>query len=202
MRFQRRAVLSGLASLGGCGMAALGGCGMAGNLRQGVTFTVVNRELQMRGVITSPTPAAFQEVLAQNPQIDTVLLQTLEGSLDDEAMINMAYDLRRRGLNTRLQSDSGIYSGAVDFFLAGVERSMVRGAEIGVHAWADSFRQATDYPRGAPEHALNVRYIKDMLGDDAFYWFTLQAAPADEIYIMNEDEIEAYGLLTRPIISV
>lgn len=181
------------------GLASLGACDIGANLRQGLDFTVVNDRLLMNGVITSRTPAAFAEVLAQNPQVRTLVFQTLEGSIDDEAVVEMGYAIRARGLGTHLQSDSGIYSGAVDLYLAGVARTMVAGAEIGVHSWADAFGEGAEYPRDAPEHRLNAQYTSDMLGSDAFYWFTLQAAPSDEIYIMDAAEIGRFGLLTAPL---
>ena len=40
-----------------------------------------------------------------------------------------------------------------------------------------------------------------MLGDDAFYWFTIEAAPADDIYEMSDAEIAEYGLLTAPMLA-
>jgi hypothetical protein len=36
-----------------------------------------------------------------------------------------------------------------------------------------------------------------MLGDDAFYWFTIYAAPAEDIHVMTEDEVGKYGLLSN-----
>jgi len=164
-------------------------------------MTVVNERLLLSGEITSRTPVAFEEALAQNPQITTVVLQQMQGSIDDEAVLTMGYRLRELGLATHLQSDSGIYSGAVDLFLAGARRTMVGGAEIGVHSWADGFGEGSAYPRGAWEHRANARYTADMLGDDAFYWFTLQAAPSSGIHILTGREIARYGLLTVPIIE-
>ncbi len=149
----------------------------------------------MRGEITSRTPAVFAAVMAQNPQVTTLVLQDMPGSLDDEAVTGMGYDIRARGLATALQSDSAIHSGAVDLFLAGVRRTMVEGAEIGVHSWADGFGEGRDYPRDAPEHRANRAYVRDMLGSEDFYWFSLQAASSDQIHIMNTDEI-AHRLLT------
>ena len=40
-----------------------------------------------------------------------------------------------------------------------------------------------------------------MLGSDDFYWFTIEAAPADDIYYMTNQEIIDYGLITEPIID-
>ena len=98
-----------------------------------------------------------------------------------------------------MQSDSRIYSGGVDLFLAGVHRNMERGAVIGVHSWSDGRKDAKDYPRSSPEHEQNRKYIQDMLGRDDFYWFTIYAAPADDILEMSEQQIRKYGLLTGPI---
>ena len=123
----------------------------------------------------------------------------MPGSLDDDTMIPLSYRVRELGLNTHLTSTSDIASGGVDFFLAGVERTMAEGAQVGVHSWSDGIRDAADYWRDAPEHAANATYIRDMLGDDAFYWFTIYAAPANDIYQMAPAEIVQYGMLTAPV---
>ena len=112
-------------------------------------------------------------------------------------MIQLAYRVREIGLNTHLTKSSEIHSGGVDLFLAGVERTMERGATIGVHSWSDGERDARDYPKNAPEHEQNRLYIQRMLGSDAFYWFTIYAASADDIHVMTDAEIEKYGILTR-----
>ncbi len=85
----------------------------------------------------------------------------------------------------------------VDLFLAGVKRTMEPGAKIGVHSWSDGTKEAKDYPRDAPEHAKNRLYIERMLGNDEFYWFTIYAAPAEDIYFMKVSEIRDYELLTN-----
>ena len=107
--------------------------------------------------------------------------------------------MRELGLHTKLLATSSIESGGVDLFLAGIERTMVDGAHIGVHSWSDGIRDAADFPRDSPEHENNRKYIEDMLGRDDFYWFTIYAAPADGMHAMSHAEIEQYGLLTQPI---
>lgn len=47
---------------------------------------------------------------------------------------------------------------------------------------------------------MNRSYIEDMLGNDAFYWYTVEAAPADGMHFMTHEEIEAYNMITEPII--
>lgn len=160
-------------------------------------FRVEGQLLFMQGDINSKTLGQFEEVITANPEITTLVELTVPGSLDDDTMIALAYRVRELGLNTHLTASSEIYSGGVDLFLAGVERTMESGAMIGVHSWSDGIREAKDYPRDSPEHEQNRLYIERMLGDDAFYWFTIYAAPADDIYLMTDAEIGQYGLLTR-----
>jgi len=160
-------------------------------------FEVRDDKLFMSKVINSQTLGQFEEIMAENPNITTLVELEVEGSMDDETMIALAYRVRELGLNTHLTSKSAIYSGGVDLFLAGVERTMEPGAIIGVHSWSDGVKDAKDYPRDAPEHENNRAYIEKMLGDDSFYWFTIYAAPADEMYSMTEEEIVEYGLVTK-----
>lgn len=162
-------------------------------------FEVRDDKLWMNSTINSKTYDQFVAVLEENPQIISVVLAVVPGSLDDETNLRLAYFLREKGLNTHLLANSEIDSGGVDLFLAGVERTMERGAHIGVHSWSDGVREATSFPRDAPEHEPYLKYYRDMLIDDEFYWFTLSAAPADGIHEMTEDEIEQYGMLTQPI---
>ncbi|MGC1495112.1 MAG: alpha/beta hydrolase [Sulfitobacter sp.] len=178
---------------------AVGACAIADNAVDRASFEVQGARLLMSGEITSRTPANFEALIAENPQITTIVQGYMPGSLDDEAVVRMGYRVRELGLNTHLTAQSEIYSGAVDLFLAGRNRSMQRGAVIGVHSWADGFGEGTQYPRGAPEHRSNADYIADMLGSEAFYWFTLQAAPSDEIHEMTSGEISRFGLLTQPV---
>ncbi len=160
-------------------------------------FSVRGDQLLMQGEINSKTLDQFEDVIAANPDIKTLVELEVPGSLDDDTMIALAYRVRELGLNTHLTATSEIYSGGVDLFLAGVTRTMEDGAKIGVHSWSDGTNEAKDFPRGAPEHEQNRLYIERMLGDDAFYWFTIYAAPADDIYIMTDAEIREYRLLTN-----
>ena len=160
-------------------------------------FQVQDDQLFMSGEINNRTLDQFENVIALNPNITTLVELEVPGSIDDNTMIALAYRVRELGLNTHLTATSEIYSGGVDLFLAGVQRTMEPGAIIGVHSWSDGTRDAKDYPPDAPEHEMNRQYVEQMLGNDAFYWFTIYAAPADDIYIMNDTEIRQYGLLTR-----
>jgi len=182
-------------------ITALSACEMvvvnALNMIETTEFTVVGENLIMNGEINSKTLDQFNEVIEGNPEITTLVEVDVPGSLDDDTMYQLVYRVRELGLNTHLRSDSRIYSGGVDLFLGGVERSIEAGAELGVHSWSDGVNEAMDFPRGSPEHEANRKLIEDMLGADDFYWFTIEAAPADGIHVMTSDEIARFGLVTQ-----
>ena len=172
------------------------------NLVETTRFTVEGAVVRMNGEINRKTYDQFVALHKANPQLKTIHEETVPGSLDDDTMIELSYYVREQGFNTMLSCDSRIDSGGVDLFLAGVER-IVDCADksvvphIGVHAWSDGFKQATDYPKDAPEHENNRKYIENMLGKDDFYWFTIYAAPAADIHPMTRAEIDKYGLVTK-----
>jgi hypothetical protein len=85
--------------------------------------------------------------------------------------------------------------------LAGVERSQGTNTMIGVHSWSDDYNIATDFPKGDPNHLPYIEYYKSVgfTQKDAedFYYFTILAAPADNVHYMSDSEIQHYGLLTK-----
>ena len=176
-------------------------CGVVENASDGTRMMVQGDQLLMSGTITSRTPANFERILARNPQIRTLVQTEVDGSIDGEATIAMGYRVRALGLGTHLRSDSVVDSGGVDLFLAGRTRTIERGASIGVHSWRNGYREGSSYPRGSPEHDLTRGYIIDMLGSDAFYWFTLRAAPSDGIHELTAAEIARFGLRTQQTLN-
>ena len=190
----RRGVLLALASLSlsACGVVEL----VADNIAETSRFEVSGREVFLSGEININTRRQFDAIHAANPQVDTLVLVDIPGSLDEAGLLSIGYRVRALGLTTHLIARSEVYSGGVDLFLAGVRRRMDNGATLGVHSWSNGTRDAASFPRSAPEHDRNRQYIADMLGDDAFYWFTIYAAPSDGVHIMTPREIRRYGLLT------
>lgn len=166
------------------------------NTIETTTFNVEDEKLYMNGEINSKTPKQLKDIITNNPQIKTIVMLDVPGSCDDEANLPMSAWVREQGLNTHLTSSSHVASGGTDFFLAGVNRTMEEGAQIGVHSWSDGIKEAKDIPKDDSAHEMNRKYIEDMLGKDDFYWYTIYAAPANDIYYMTPQEIKTYGLLT------
>lgn len=162
--------------------------------------------LYLLGTFDSATPSLLEAALDANPSIDTLVFTANGGSVDDDATLALGRRIRERGLKTRVIANGVIASGGVSLFLAGVHRTVERGAKIGVHSWQHCWgdadgrepgcRQAKDHPRDDPGHQLHGDYTEDMLDSREFYWFAIEASPSDSIHWMTDEEIETYGLST------
>lgn len=149
----------------------------------------------------------FKKFLRDNPQVRTLVLSKMPGTQDGVTNLKIARLIRKEGLNTRLDSDSWIASGAVDLFIAGTERTMECGALIDVHSWSINTRGAM--VRGPTYHPGNLGqdqyrkshedFLSDMGVDPAFYVFTRESALPEDIYYLKPAEIERFGLLTQPV---
>ncbi len=173
------------------------GCGTVENMSQTLQLQVQGQSLRVDGIINTRALRQFVDVLDNNPALSEVVLGKVEGSIDDDVVAEMGYTLRDHGLDTRMESTSEVFSGGVDLFLAGVNRTVAAGAVMGVHEWQSGFGSGRDYARSSEQHEPTRGYIQDMLGSDAFYWFTLEAAPFDEVHVMTRNEMIKYGVVTR-----
>jgi ribulose 1,5-bisphosphate synthetase/thiazole synthase len=101
-------------------------------------FGVIDAQIvEMNGTIDSTTPDAFRRMIAAYPGIQTIRMIDCPGSVDDDANLALSRMVRRAGINTHVPKDGSIRSGGVEFFLAGVKRTIEPGAEFGVHSWQD-----------------------------------------------------------------
>ena len=149
------------------------------------------------GTITDALPCKIHCLAKAFPQVDALILEEIPGSMDDAANLRAAYLVREYGFDTHVMAYSAIDSGAVDLFLAGVERTGEPGAIFGVHSWSDGVDHGRDLPRDHPAHRSYLDYFAAMGIDPDFYWFTLNAAPFDGIHEMTPAELQRFGFFTR-----
>ena len=161
------------------------------------SFTVDGEQAVMSGIIDGTTPERVEELIDEHPEVTTIVMQEVDGSADDEANVMAARLVRQHGFYTHVPADGMIASGGVDFFLAGVERTVDTGAKLGVHSWAGNDVTGDQVPRDDPQHKLYLDYYAEMGIPAEFYWFTLQAAPAEDIHYMTSAEIAQYQITTR-----
>lgn len=166
-----------------------------------MTDTYVDGDkLYMSGTLNAQTYDEVEELLELNPQIKTVVLEHIDGSIDDEINLQTGLMIYNAGLNTYLPSDGFIESGAVDIMCAGKERIIERGAHVGVHSWADDEGgRGDELPKDHAEHEPYLDYFSEVDCGPEFYWFTLDAAGPDDMHIMTEQEWLTYGVATQVI---
>ncbi len=159
-------------------------------------FTVEGPDALMRGVIGPSTPGCVLALLLEHPEVERIVMVEVPGSMDDDSNLRAARMVRRAGLDTHVPADGEVASGGTDFFQAGVRRTKDEGARFGVHSWSGLDEEGADLPRDDPEHRKYLAYCRDMGIPEDFYWFTLEAAPAEDVHWMTEEELERFGMLT------
>jgi hypothetical protein len=164
---------------------------------KGATFEIDGEVATMTGVIGASTPGRMLELILEHPEVDTIVMQDVPGSMDDEANLRAARYVRRHRFHTHLPSDGEVASGGTDFFQAGATRTAEPGARFGVHSWSGMEEQGADLPRDHPEHQMYLGYYREMGIPLDFYWYTLEAASADDIHWMTPAEIVEYSMLTE-----
>jgi len=174
-----------------------------GGEEKSASFTFKNSDdrsdtVYMNGIIGSDTLEVMQTLLNSHPQIKTIVMQNVPGSMDDDTNLLASMEIRKRGIATHIPADGMVASGGTDMFLAGVKRTAEAGAKLGVHSWSDdSGKVALDFPRDHQEHVKYLDYYKAIGIDTSFYWYTLEAASAEDIHWMTAQEIAQYGVLTE-----
>ncbi len=160
-------------------------------------FEVEGTTAYMNGVICSDTPADVLRLLLEHPEVTTIEMRIVPGSIDDVANLRAALYVHKFGLDTKVNSQSYIASGGTDFFLAGNKRTVEDGARIGVHSWAGGNVPAIELPKDDPEHQKYLEYYRALDIPESFYWYTLEAAPAAGMHEMTEEEINTYKVKTE-----
>ena len=141
---------------------------------------------------------SVRDLVRAHPSVDRLVLRDMPGTRDVVSNDRLAREIRRASLDTHLEADSFVASGAVSLFIAGVERTAECGARVGVHAWGsvgvDAQTALMDNLRGFLRD-----FLSDMGVDPDFYDFTARAAPAKGLHIMTPEELEQWGLVTDPL---
>jgi hypothetical protein len=179
------------------------------NENQPLAFEVPNANSTfavLHGFINSNTPTTVNTFISNYPNVTTLVFMQVPGSEDDDANLVASQALRNRGYKHYIPAvnayaqDAFIASGGVDMFVGGTVRVADVGAEVGVHSWGDGTNDATDFPVGHANHLPYINYYVNMgftqQEAEAFYYFTINAAPASGIHNMTEAELEQYGTRT------
>jgi len=155
-----------------------------------IVFEIEGTVAFMTGVITSRLPAKILRLLVEHPEVDTIEMKIVPGSIDDVANLRAATYVHQHGLATRLTGTSSIASGGTDFFVGGKYRSTEKRATVGVQSWSPGGGlDGSDIPRDDPQHTMYSDFYEQVGIPGEFYWFTMEAAPPGQIHLMTEEEI-------------
>ena len=155
--------------------------------------------LIMRGSIGRSTLRDLSDALNEHPDANILILPYSPGSSDDVVNLQAARLVADSNLGTCVPDGGSISSGAVDLFLGGRVRRLLGTNTVGGHTWAQGRTAGVDLPRDDPEHDLYLDYYAYVGVDPEFYWFTLEAAPANDIHNMTEEERLRFEMETPPL---
>ncbi|MCU7922024.1 MAG: hypothetical protein KZQ88_04935 [Candidatus Thiodiazotropha sp. (ex Dulcina madagascariensis)] len=160
----------------------------------------LDEDLRLSGGLGTRAYNQVFDLVKNHPEVTIIVEGSISGSIHDDINMQTGRLIRKSGLSTHLLGTSDIASGAVDLFCSGNQRTMEDGAAFGVHSWSDGEGiEAGSLPVDSPLHNAQIAYFNEMLGEPVgkdFYFFTIHAAPADDIYYMSRSEIESFGILT------
>ena len=168
------------------------------DVSDGLVFDVEKNTVYLSGVLGADLVNQLSDMVRKNPNVTDLVLVDVPGSVDQQATMEAARLIRRLGLNTSIAPTGYVLSGGVDLFLGGVTRSIGAGAGVGVHSWSDGTRvTAKSLNVENPIHAAYVNFYLEMGVPERFYWFSLDAAPADRVYFLSPEEVYDFQLATE-----
>jgi hypothetical protein len=165
---------------------------------EALSIEVEGNSAYLSGILGHDLVQQLSDMVRNNPNVTDLVLVDVPGSVDQQATMQGARLIRHLGLNTHIASTGYVLSGGVDLFLGGVERSIGAGAWVGVHAWSDGTNvTAKNLNVTDPVHAVYVNFYLEMGVPERFYWFSLDAAPADRVYFLSPEEEYDFQLVTE-----
>lgn len=154
----------------------------------------------MNGFIFTTAEDCFNQMTDEYPNLKLIILENCPGSWDEDVNRIISKKLRNLGIHTHIAENGVIESGAVGFFLSGINRTMDTSAIIGVHSWTteqgvEAYLLPPNDPAHDPfiQHYVNIGFPSQEAED--FYFFTIHASPSTSIYYMSDTEIAHYKLL-------
>ena len=168
----------------------------AGNSR----IEVLDNTATLNGTLGTTTYIQMDELIKNNTNVDTLILQEIDGSINDAINMHTGRLIRNAKLTTVVKANSDINSGGVDLFAAGFKRKYNKGGKVGVHSWCCvKGKSAHLLSKDDAAHGAQLTFFRELLGNELgpeFYFFTLNAAPASDIHVMTEAELNKY-LITK-----
>lgn len=163
------------------------------------TLEIGGAEAVLNGTLGTKTYVQISEMIANNPEVKKLFLLNIDGSINDAINMHTGRLIRQAQLTTNIGENGDVNSGGVDLFAAGFKREYTTGGKVGVHAWCcENGKSAHLLKKSDPAHGAQLTYFREMLGNELgpeFYFFTINAAPAESIHVMTQAELDKYLLV-------
>ncbi|MDO5756232.1 MAG: hypothetical protein Q4P24_01770 [Rhodobacterales bacterium] len=170
----------------------------SGDLPTRLEFTRDGEVLHLTGEIATGDDARFADALAAEEGVTRAAINSPGGSVRDALSIGRA--LRDAGLATEIEPGDICFSACPYILAAGVVRKVGEGAQVGVHQHyfgknvaLPAFMAVSDIQSGQGEV---MEYLDDM-GVDLRLMRPALATPPEEIYILVEDELTEWQVVTE-----
>jgi len=173
--------------------------------REPISFEVVENVAYMQGVMDSTIPHLISNLISHYPEVDTIVMTKVFGTIDFSATLEAGRLLRDACLTTVVPSYGKITSGGVHFFMSGCKRVVEFGGKLGIHTWKyatyDAAGEITggmtamDFPKGSPEHNIYLDYQATMGIPESYYWF-MANTPFENMYFLRPSEIVEFNMTT------
>ncbi|MXP10245.1 alpha/beta hydrolase [Pseudoblastomonas halimionae] len=154
------------------------------------------------GMIDAQSPAQFERMLRDHPEIGILEMVEAPGTVNDFANFRLARMLRNKQIVTYVPANGSVRSGAVELFLAGARRIAHPDAEFAVHSWMDIYgREADDFAADDPVNRAYIDFYVEMGLEEAearrFYDMT-NSVPHNEALWLSADQLASYVPIEAP----
>ena len=190
------------------GVMALNNSAVYAQSKGQTTIYVEGENLYLLGTFDDYTTDRVIKILEDSSHVTRIVLTANGGSINDRETLRLGRYIRSHNLNTHLIAGGVATSGGVSLLLAGKNRSVGKNTFLGVHSWNQcshkeeselNCKQATDFDRQSDEHDLHRDYIIEMLGNDTFYWFSIESAPHNSIHWLSVEELINFGVVNAEL---
>ena len=161
---------------------------------------IKGNEAFLSGELGVRTYRQIKNMITDHPDVRTITLTEIEGSVDDEINLHAGRLIREAGLTTKVTKDSKVHSGGVDLLCAGLKRIIETGAVLEVQTRNNMSIEGVTYPKDHPAHQHHLTYFQEMLGEKAgskYYFLTIRASPAKYVPRLTAQQIKKWNLATE-----
>lgn len=156
-------------------------------------FRVEGAVLHMSGPVSGAAADRLERLLEENPAVTVLALGDIPGADDVNWVTGMGRLIRGAGLATRLEG--AVVNDAIFLFLGGATRSIAQGALV-LNSDSVQRQQGVAVDMSTAAEADRLRFVEAALGDAGFAVFMAQTRAANDQYILTEDDIARFGLVT------